>query len=119
MRFFFFTSYSQDTSITIIRKHLDHQHNIRVDSANQEKNQKNIKECLLQNKPLSEMNGRNENRTKDQRFFISREAILWICADLLPFSLIESDAFSRFWSRTASNTILNVLFIFTFFSSSY
>lgn len=65
------------------------------------------------------MHGRNENRVKDQQFFISREAVLMTCGDLLPFSIVESANFRRFWSRTSSNVTLTINFASSLFNQFF
>lgn len=67
-----------------------------------ERNLRNVSECIVQQKTLAEMSGRSESNSRDQRFFLGREAVLLICSALLPFQFTEHEAFHRFFARTSS-----------------
>lgn len=85
-----------------MKRHLAKDHNIIINPMNFEKQQNSVTECIIKQKTLNEMAGRNENKKTDQRFLIVRESVLLVCAALLPFRLMENQAFRRFFARTSS-----------------
>lgn len=99
---FNFFSYASTTSGTVLKKHLAAEHNITIAGSNDCKIKRNVTEIIINQKTLNEISGRSDTNHKDKRFFVAKEAVLMICAALLPFSLVESDAFARFFSRTSS-----------------
>lgn len=40
---------------------------------------------------------RSEENLEKSQFFFNRQYVLWICKDLLPYNLAESEAFRSFW----------------------
>lgn len=106
LTFFSIFSYATTTSTSVLKKHLAVEHRISIPGSNDAKIQKDVSEIVMHQKTLTEMSGRTETSHRDKRFFVAKEAVLMICAALLPFQLVDHKGFQRFFSRTSSGYFL-------------
>lgn len=84
--------YSKSTSSTVLYTHLQNRHNIAKDTFSFNRKQRRLEEVLF--------GGESSKRMKKEdkaELIVSRKACIWLCRDLLPFSLMENVGFRDFW----------------------
>lgn len=92
---FILCSYSDGTSTTVLIKHMDHIHGIKISTERNEMNQQRLTDMFI-SKSRSTMPAKNNSR--DERFMLARRLSLWFSRDLLPFSIVEYKGFTDFWN---------------------
>lgn len=86
-------SYAETTSATNLRQHLMFEHKIELKKQDESLKQKKISDALFGNVAVKTISG-----LRDKAFIFARKIVLWICRDLLPFSIVSNDGFKDFWS---------------------
>lgn len=101
--FLFSLSYSNGTSTTVLKKHLLHTHRINITTEHDELKQKRLTDIFISKKNIPIPENKNRN---DERYILGRRLSLWLCKDLLPFSIVEYKGFQDFWSSLHVNISL-------------
>lgn len=86
-------SYSKGTSTTVLVKHVEHTHRINVSTDRDELKQQKLTDVFISKKKSNIQ----INTGKDERLILNRRLSLWLCKDLLPFSLVDNQGFQDFW----------------------
>lgn len=88
-------SYSNGTSTTVLIKHMEHVHNIKITTEREDLKQQKLTDVFIsKTKSKSTMPA----NTKDERFMLARRLSLWLSKDLLPFSTVEYKGFVDLWN---------------------
>lgn len=91
----FSLSYSIKTSLTIVSSHLANVHNIFIASASKVENQNKLTEMFF-GPPAKRQRVDSESQSMHS---MNRRMALWLCCDLLPFSIVEKRGFNDFWNE--------------------
>lgn len=99
MLHFILYSYSLNTSITGLSNHLQHEHSYEKNGKAAEATQSMLLKSFFNTNDAVKMHPTVKSKEERERLLFSRHIVIWICRDLLPFTLVCSEGFNYFWNK--------------------
>lgn len=83
-------SYASATSATVLMQHLSHIHRTDITTERNVEKQRKLTDLFIEKK-------NNAVTNVNEKFVFTRRLLVWLCRDLLPFSVVEKVGFLDFF----------------------